>query len=402
MGRLILLSAGSNSRGQLAQGSLEDSYSFRPCAFSDSDSDVGDGSKVLSIAAGANHTLALIRPAAGRAQLWGCGDGCRGQLGGAYLRDFGTSSVFRRIQIHLDSDCSGLSQAYADCDISCAAASLGIGDILLSVGSDDFGDLGIGGLQRGKKETAAWQLVSFAHLLPESVSKIRIEDLKAGPHDVIVKLRYTLGVDTQCKAELIAGWGAARHGQLGHLPGSSKEARSLSIVSSPLKLDFPFDLCGIAVGNQHTVFLTSEGSITGLGSNRKNQICGIGAAKNVFALGATWNGTYLLQTKESYGEKWMMASTGSNSHGQLARSTETSEAQLDKIKFPAAAGTRWGSNRGTVGLGMERARNLGLGHTNDVYTPTLIWPRVDVLHVEGRIAGAWAGCATSWLAVEVD
>ena len=57
---LTLLSAGSNARGQLAQNTEEDSYTLQPCLFADIGRTLTNGSKIMSVVGGANHTLVLI------------------------------------------------------------------------------------------------------------------------------------------------------------------------------------------------------------------------------------------------------------------------------------------------------------------------------------------------------
>lgn len=66
---LTLYSAGSNARGQLAHNSEEDSHLFRPCTFADETGGWPDGSKFVSVAAGANHTLLLVSSEGGSLSL---------------------------------------------------------------------------------------------------------------------------------------------------------------------------------------------------------------------------------------------------------------------------------------------------------------------------------------------
>ena len=83
---LSLLSAGSNARGQLATGDVEDAHTFTPCNFVDCTPGTlpEAAASVLQIACGANHTLVLLSRKEGGTELWGCGDGSKGQLGPSY------------------------------------------------------------------------------------------------------------------------------------------------------------------------------------------------------------------------------------------------------------------------------------------------------------------------------
>jgi protein ATS1 len=54
------------------------------------------------------------------------------------------------------------------------------------------------------------------------------------------------------------------------------------------------------------------------------------------------------------------------------------------------------------GWGWNEHGNLGVGTTDDIRLPTQIWPgpleRDDRL---GTAVGVWAGCGTSWIALEI-
>ncbi|EJD03543.1 RCC1/BLIP-II [Fomitiporia mediterranea MF3/22] len=418
----IVYSAGSNSLGQLASAGSNDSHTFGRCIFQGIQDGRLTGSKVLSIAQCANHSLLLLRKQEGTTELWGSGDGRKGQLGARYSQEFGASPVFHRIFPHQDVP------RYADCDITLIAASWESSfvvlsgpdnDILLSSGGDDFGDLGVGGLPGGKKQSDKWLAVGFSHLLPKNTSNMRISDLKAGLHNVIVKLVYR-DSDTR-DVELLVGWGAARQGQLGQ---ENLTKKPQPIVDSPRILRFPSSISSFAVGNQHAVFVASDGLVFPLGSNRKGQLAGLDSVKNICAVGATWNGTYLLQKHQSSDKRWSILATGSNSHGQLACASNSdsgaSVAQLRRISLPtnvseaeslsitcgsehvlvaSLTGAQVDDEMGVFAWGWNEHGNLGLGHTDDVHEPSRIWPPAN-LPQEGKVVGVWAGCATSWVVIE--
>ncbi|KAI5121841.1 hypothetical protein M0805_003274 [Coniferiporia weirii] len=421
---LVVLSAGSNARGQLAQGTEEDSYSFHQCSFLEVGSEWPCGSKVLSIAAGANHTLLLLRSVEREAQLWGCGDGRRGQLGS---QNSGISTVFKRLSFDCDDQYTNgkITSIAAAWETSFVIFSRPEGDVLLSAGGDDFGDLGVGGLSHGRKETGVWQLVRFNHVIPENATGARILQLKSGPHSIIAHLQFNLNIHT--KAEVFVGWGAARHGQLGGPTADRLPKKQTSFVASPRKIDLKPGAFRFAVGNQHSVFLAQDDSISAFGSNKKNQISGLASAHDIVEVGATWNSTYLVQKNgEGCGEGWSILTTD-NSGNQLAQRSEPDGAlpQLRCNSFPSDVqgaellAVACGSEHVLVSLrktsleqvdsvctevygwGWNEHGNLGLGHTNDMHVPSRVWPDSNDLHV-GKVAGVWGGCATSWLAIETE
>ena len=63
---------------------------------------------------------------------------------------------------------------------------------------------------------------------------------------------------------------------------------------------------------------------------------------------------------------------------------------------------REGGIREVWGWGWNEHGNLGLGHKQDISRPSFIWPN-DILYggdsSSEKLIGVWAGCATSWIAV---
>ena len=110
MGRNIhLYAAGSNAQGQLGTTNCDDAHTFSPCAFAGSPpGELPPGTEsIVHVAGGGNHTLALLSRRASpdsppRTELWGCGDGSKGQLG-PYL--VSPRSLIGRIPV-LDINCT--------------------------------------------------------------------------------------------------------------------------------------------------------------------------------------------------------------------------------------------------------------------------------------------------------
>ena len=235
------------------------------------------------------------------------------------------------------------------------------------------------------------------------------------PHNVIAKLVY-LDANKR-EAEHVVGWGAARQGQLGQRSASKKPQ---PMHNSPTIVPFSSRISAFAVGSQHTIFLTSEGIVLPLGSNKKGQLCGVDRAKNICAVGTTWNGTYLLKRHDN-SSRWVFLATGSNSNGQLALPSDAVVAadQLHEISLPPDAleatclGIVCGSEHvllsshtsarvncsdlDVFGWGWNEHGNLGLGHTLDVHEPTRIWTSS---RQPGKVIAVFAGCATSWLVID--
>jgi len=144
------------------------------------------------------------------------------------------------------------------------------------------------------------------------------------------------------------------------------------------------------------------------GSDRRDQCRDLIAIGDVQAVGATWNGSYLVH-KDSNKDGWLIYATGSNSKSQLA--SEPSESASHEIQAPRdsqflgiACGSehvlihvRIGQASQVWGWGWNEHGNLGLGHTDDVATPTLLWSG-DAQR--GEAVSIWAGSGTSWIVVE--
>ncbi|KAI0352288.1 RCC1/BLIP-II [Trametes cingulata] len=430
---LSLYSAGSNARGQLATGNLEDAHHFTPCIFAGSAPGAlpSDMVAIEQISCGANHTLALLRKADGATELWGCGDGGRGQLGPSYLADLektttdtaDATSVFRPLNLGLDSIRSpkGIClEGYmvrlvaAGWETSYAVLSRpGGSDVLLSMGADDFGNLGIGDARAQKTDTPV-HVVPVDNFVPSRTAgdHLTVVALSAGPHHTIVHVRLTRADGTT--ETFCAGWGTSRHGQLGAL--TSPSGRPIPFVPSPhlVPIRSPEEVTQLALGNQHTVVLLSYRTLCALGSNRKGQLEGVDALRDVERVGCTWNGTYaLLRTGQ-------IVATGSNTHSQLGRGSDFHERQgtLGPVRFPFELSPRQvvdmvcGSEHVLCviqrdeaswevwGWGWNEHGNLGTGGIEDVAAPVKIWPREESGEVGGQVLKVWAGCGTSWILVE--
>jgi protein ATS1 len=371
--------------------------------------------RVLDVATGANHTLVLLELTENRCEIWGCGDGRKGQLGLNYQKDMLEGlppTVFRKISLALGD--SGLEDYFfkyvsATWETSYVVLSCeGKPDIVLSMGSDDYGDLGIGG---SKYPLSDFHIVQFDHLAPTS-SRWQVRSISSGQRHVLLQLQSD-------KASILVGWGTSRHGQLGN-PSNSPFSSSPRIVS--LQSDAPIEnVASSSLGIHHTVILYESGQISGLGSNRKGQLH---IVKNpgfgrVISIGCTWNGTYVVVED---GGSHTIYSSGSNSHHQLGRETGGSEP-IAIVEFPDSLRSKNTSmeiacgsehvlalvscrdsecSQQVWGWGWNEHGNLGVGHTADVPTPVRLWPASYPAEGVSRIYGIWAGLGTSWICADVE
>ncbi|KAK7050962.1 alpha tubulin suppressor [Paramarasmius palmivorus] len=457
---LTLLASGSNAQGQLANGTTEDSHFFAPCIFSDSNLKL---KKILQIASGANHTLLLAEiedPDAGvQTRLYGCGDGSLGQLGVPRHEDKETnigSLVFRPVYLPLEEEgledyrpkaiCTSWQTTYI------VLACQGKPDQLISMGSNDFGDLGVG---KSPSRSLPFHIVRFDHLDVDGVSldpnHLVIEAIAAGQHHIIAQLHTRLSNTMAC--DVLVGWGTCRHGELGpqdtaastssinNFKGKGKTDKGPTFFSTPRIIPSTFDrlsedkIVSIALGNQHSVFLRQSGKVHGLGSNRRRQLAGLEDVKKVVEdIGCTWNGTYLVVHDTEAGTEHIrrIYATGSHQKGQLGRralllpsassSSGLEDLQLDQVDFAIDVTSRslttiaCGSEHVLAlftsqttgvfsevwGWGWNEHGNLGTGSTEDVGLPVRIWPTEEEDSnpaMQGRVVGIWAGCGTSWIAV---
>lgn len=437
MGRhRILLTAGSNAKGQLGIGSYDDAHTFTPCQFAGCEpNQLPDlTSRVTHIACGANHTVLLLEHLDGSTTLWGTGDGRRGQLGPEYHReepDPAPWTVFHKLVVPpLSASESYASRGYTYKHIAAAwettyvvLARPGSSDVVLSMGSNEFGALGVGegADASGSVRTAGARVVGFDHVFPVDSGcdaqprTTCVRSLYAGPRHAVAQLvMVSADGSSSCPHTALVGWGASRHGQLGQNGGVRFIARPTRL---PINIhEDPVVSC--ALGNQHTVILHESGRISALGSNKQGQIPSLGSRKRICRLGCTWNGTYM-QTID--GNRHVLFSTGNDAQGQLGRgyaveSTSTVDTTVglpvDRAISSFVCGSEHvlaamsGSSQegiSVVGWGWNEHGNMGLGSLGNVTIPTQLWPREDIEAHDKypqRVIGIWAGCATSWLLVE--
>ncbi|CAA7270952.1 unnamed protein product [Cyclocybe aegerita] len=387
--------------------------------------------RIIDVACGANHTILLLEVKQADEtcrEIWGCGDGRKGQLGSKYRQD-GSKTSFTRLVLKLEA--AGLG-GYVFKLIAATWETTYItleheekGDVVISLGSDDYGDLGVGGLRSAKREGKEmvhpqdFHIIRFDHLSASGArfDNMKVEAISSGQRHVVIQLRLPQPNSKSSRSHIFVGWGSSRHGQLG---SSLKPVQPLpQLVHSP-------DADGIesySAGLHHTIFLSNVGRLSALGSDRKNQLQVVdhfsSVPSRVQFVGCTWNGTYAI-VQDDLGVS-SVYSSGSNSHSQLGWMPTTNlDKRIGKVVFPYDSDTQktvvqlaCGSEHVLVlilqghdcssarqevwGWGWNEHGNLGTGDTKDVPTPIKVWPpnTDDGLM---KVEGIWAGCGSSWIA----
>ena len=389
---LRLFAAGSNAQGQLGNDSNEDSHTFQACRLPP---DFASCHSIVDLATGANHTIALTEDQLGKRTLWGCGDGRAGQLGPDIIR-LGAIASFQRLTLGEQFEGYEICRVAASWQTTYVVlSSVGVGDIVVSMGSNDYGDLGskhIGAVHNSPN------VVDFDLILGER--PFSVQNISTGQHHVILSLLF--GEDT-----LVVGWGASRHGQLGADPSILLPNGKL-----PLYIDHPIiipletndSVVDVALGSRHSLLLHTSGMITGLGTNRKGQLDdGLKALEGVKSIACTWNGSYAVIEGNS------VVAYGANARGQLGHSTMASADARVQLPFHATSEDHvkiaCGSEHALLlyrdvvwGWGWNEHGNLGVGSTEDVTFPVEIWPSPKD-GSETNVVGIWAGLGTSWIAL---
>ncbi|KAG9007287.1 hypothetical protein FRB94_014502 [Tulasnella sp. JGI-2019a] len=453
---------------------------------------------IIKVASGSNHTILLLghhisnhdsyydsKTSPTFNVVYGSGDSSKGQL---HPRQGSTnaSQSTRFERIHLAHE----AQGYHVVDIATAWETSYFvlrhllhpdqnPDLLITIGCNDFGERARaqspvpsdarsdgGGSRKGKGKASNGtvgmmheHIVSFDHLLraPDDTLPFHISSITASVHHAIAILESPPALPPR---QIITGWGACRHGQLGPqvapppcpLRDGAKTTPPLTFISTPTQLLSVSNdpVRHVGTGVQHTVLIHESGTITAWGSNRKHQLQGVSSESDVTDVECTWNGTYLISTSGS--SSWSVLATGSGEKGQLGRANSTGSAEgssslsrgsssgarpstpsilvdpiLAPVNFPfdqirltkrvikLSCGSEHvlallqDTNGQTElwGWGWNEHGNLGQGHERDIHQPTLLDMPGSLkagmgARVSHRIVNTWAGCGTSWIAVEID
>ncbi|KEP50367.1 putative RCC1/BLIP-II protein [Rhizoctonia solani 123E] len=408
----MLYAAGSNARGQLASANLEDQHQLSACQFLSvsSSGELPSGTiRVLDLACGSNHTLLLLDRGSDP-ELWGCGDSSHGQL-----LSLGSTRVF--YYLPFDPGRYGLDgytiTSIAACwetsfviltppttaDPQCTLAKP---DVVISFGSNDFGDRG-----GPANATDGVTIIDFQSVCAPGIVATRVRGIATGPHHVVVLLE-----DKDKPISVVVGWGASRHGQLGTgnstlaTPPKSKSKRPtrpgpVQMIDKPTIIATYEDRAvNLAAGSQHTLILHQSGKITKLGSSRRGQL---EIPDRIFTtphIGCTWTASFVVS------EGGQVEACGSSNHGQLGRG-DNSSIEFGPVLLPGGVSQLACGSEHVLAVtgeevwawGWNEHGNLGVGHLEDAPVPVRVWPPVDDT-IKGKAARIWAGCGTSWILAE--
>ncbi|KZV85965.1 RCC1/BLIP-II protein [Exidia glandulosa HHB12029] len=222
---------------------------------------------------------------------------------------------------------------------------------------------------------------------------LRVRAISAGPHHVLVVVHcLSEGIDI-CR---VFGWGASRHSQLGVQQAIVPTPRI--IHQSPCNA--PDSIASVACGSQHSLLLRSDGTVEGLGSNRKAQLTFHPDLAHVRSIACSWNTSYAL-SRAGVIHAW-----GSGNHGQLATASAAASSKSLSIGggiSTLACGSEHiivlGDDGTSWGWGWNEHGNLGLRHNQDVHEPTNLQASRSAHTTATGVVGVWAGCGTSWLAL---
>ena len=287
---------GWNKYGQLGDGTR--TRQLTPVAVS------GLTSGVLAIAAGSNHTCALL--ATGGVQCWGQNDS--GQLGD------GTLAV-KSVPVDVSGLTSGVAAITTSEGHTCAVMTLGGAKCW---GSNRFSELGDGTTKRAKVPVDVRGLTGAA------------VGITAGENHTCALMT---GGGVQC-------WGANASGQLGD--GTTKNRRTPTDVAGLTSVST------VSAGSAHTCALSSSGEATCWGDNSHGQLgSGAGSSSTPVGVIGLANATTAISaggangcatTSDGSARCW-----GDNSYGQIGDSTR---ARLAQRRVPM---TVWGLTGGTTG-----------------------------------------------------
>lgn len=447
---LTLLAAGSNGKGQLGTGDCDDRHRFVKVLSWDD-----DRVQVVSFAAGANHTLLVVKTSEGASTIWAVGDNSRGQCDGTPSKEPWTT--FRQLDpgALLASATGSSTQITVQPKLVAASwdtSFVALGptepqasgsDVVVSFGGSDFGERGC---FRPPPDRASTVAIDGA--LGGLNTSFRVAGIKAGPRHAVASLRFQ-SPTASSPASALVGWGATRHGQLG--PDAKVQTRSepvflttpdhafgLSRVRhSPVILPgVPAAADCIAVGKDHTALLsTADQTLHLLGSNKRGQLCGgkddavlgvqdlvgpgVDASARITRAACSWNSTFAVvsssPSKDGADTVW---GWGSNSHGQLGSPSQPASVPGDYHPAPVqsrlppsrvldlATGSEHvlallehaSGAREVWAWGWNEHGNLGFGEpddtSRDVQVPV---PRKVDLPEGVEPVAVMAGCATSFI-----
>ncbi|KAI9655030.1 MAG: hypothetical protein M1831_004990 [Alyxoria varia] len=349
---------GSNGSGQLGLGHSDDVATPQLCEWGSTGL---SNASIRSIAAGGNHTLVLDEDG----QVWAAGDPNNGRCGKGDMRTR-NEAVFERVCFsdELGSQVDTFDLVAATWEASTFVTNSG--KKAFSCGAGGRGELALS--SEVSQAPAARMIPDF----PPPDTRIV---------DIAGSMGHTVAVLSNGDCY---GWGNGRERRLGEPSG---------IIWTPRKIEkIPFEVARAVCGKDFTCLAGSpdSGQHVVLGNDK----WGVrSSAPDLLPrwkqIGASWGGIHVL------GEDGKMLSWGRNDHGQLAPNglpvltgiTVGSEHVIAKATDDRILAWGWGEH-GNCGIEDE---------TQDAHSRG--W---NVIDVRGSPVVAGAGCATSFLAANVN
>ncbi|KAF3397266.1 hypothetical protein DPV78_007528 [Talaromyces pinophilus] len=439
-----IFALGSNGSGQLGIGHRDDVSTPVECIFdddADSQQNANDGKEAVGrrrgevkrIACGGNHTLILFEDgavyAAGLNEDLRCGVLRATTDLGHGEEDGDVFTRFRRVRFGF-----GATGTVIDCfkDVcatwsgSCFVAGIPVTDnggedkkdIVISLGTGDKGELGLGpGLRNTSllAKTAVHGIIDVdGYVLADfpPSKNIHIEAISSGMNHVVAILSNGD----------VYGWGASRKGQL----GNESEIIAKKIVWAPVKIDLT-DIGvvpkSVSCGREFTFIGGYKKEETGkymytiLGMDDKWNILSAapsvptlqksGQTEHIYDVSTSWHGIYLHDTLDGSIIAW-----GRDDRGQLGLDEQSSAAQESLVRWDSVSRFMAGSehavavlsdNKTIVSCGWGEHGNCGpdtdergnvKGRLSQIQLPVVVLQDDKVTVI--RVA---AGCATSWIVV---
>lgn len=368
MSQYKVLACGSNGNYQLGISNDDDQDILQTVIFCHEDGSKTDyiNSKPVKISSGGNHTFILLSTG----ELFSAGDNTYGQC----AHSINTKSTHT-------CEFTNVSGNNRWTNISCGwEFSVLMNDLeeIYVCGIGLKGQLGLG------TSNSRSELVKIPFKFPS-----KIADLKSSIDHTIIRL---------ISGELY-GWGNCRKGQLGDQEPVyvNNKSKARSIIWEPEPLLFgETDLQAYDLGRDCTIILNKDHQISTYGKGAESYDC----CETVIDLKSMWSSYHYLVQDESHSLN--VKSRGNNSHGQLFPNTPV---DIDKYEIGSEHGLILTKQNTVYAWGWGEHGNCGT-HTASINKNNLeenvTFSYLNRLYDgNGRVVLLGAGCATSWLGLQI-
>lgn len=360
---MALFALGSNGSGQLGITHKEDVSVPKPALFHPAPSTLS----VARIAAGGNHTLALLQSG----ELYWSGDPSPGACGLTSSAD-PSQSIFRPVQLAAEGRAlpeGRIEDVAATWEASVITRREGDATAVYTLGAGPKGELGLGALPAEILRTpTATRIPDFP---PDGT---RVVGLSACMSHVVAVLDNGDAY----------GWGNGRKGQLG---GPAE------VVTAPRKMAVDFPVRRAVTGREFTCLVAAPetGEIAVLGSDKWSvRSDAPESAKGWRDVGASWGSVYILW------EGGRLTSWGRDDHGQMA---PPNLPAVSKVAVGSEHVVCLSEEGEVLSWGWGEHGNCGPTAEVDVKGRWNVVASSKFIPEGLRITGVGAGCATSWVVI---